>query len=99
MLPRLADGHMTLTRSLLCALTPAALVSPVILSPAVAQQPAVTIEKLIAEGWEVAGYVAAWENRTLILFKHKEHKYLVQCSVLIDVMRNPRLVTACYELR
>ncbi len=90
---------MTLTRSLLCVLTPAALVSPVILSPAMAQQPAVTIEKLIADGWEVAGYVAAWENRTLILFKHKEHKYLVQCSVLIDVMRNPRLVTACYELR
>jgi hypothetical protein len=90
---------MTLTRSLLCALAPAALVSAVVLSPATAQQPAVTIEKLIAEGWEVAGYIAAWENRTLILFKHKEHKYLVQCSVLIDVMRNPRLVTACYELR
>ena len=90
---------MTLTRSLLCALAPAALVSAVVLSPATAQQPAATIEKLVAEGWEVAGYIAAWENRTLILFKHKEHKYLVQCSVLIDVMRNPRLITACYELR
>ena len=90
---------MTLTRSLLWALAPTALVSAVVLSPATAQQPAVTIEKLIAEGWEIAGYIAAWENRTLILFKHKEHKYLVQCSVLIDVMRNPRLVTGCYELR
>ena len=90
---------MTLTRSLLWALAPAALVSAVVLSPATAQQPAVTIEKLIAEGWEIAGYIAAWENRTLILFKHKEHKYLVQCSVLIDVMRNPRLVIVCYELR
>ena len=30
---------------------------------------------------------------------HKEHKHLVQCSVLIDVMRNPRVVTYCYELR
>ena len=67
--------------------------------PAVAQQPPVTIEKLVTDGWEVAGYIAAWENRSLILFKHKEHKYLVQCSVLIDVMRNPRLVTACYELK
>lgn len=57
-----------------------------------------TIEKLITDGWEVAGYVAAFENRTLILFKHKEHRYLVQCSVLIDVLRNPRTVTVCYEL-
>ena len=68
-------------------------------SPASAQQSATTIEKLLSEGWEVAGYVSAWENRSLILFRHKEHKYLVQCSVLIDVMRNPRVVTYCYEIR
>jgi hypothetical protein len=66
--------------------------------PAGAQQPATTIEKLLSDGWEVAGYVSAWENRSLILFKHKEHKHLVQCSVLIDVMRNPRQVVNCYEL-
>lgn len=53
----------------------------------------------MADGWEVAGYIAAWENRSLVLFRHKEHKYLVQCSVLVDVMRNPRVVTTCYELR
>ena len=69
------------------------------ISPAGAQQSATTIEKLLSEGWEVAGYVSAWENRSLILFRHKEHKYLVQCSVLIDVMRNPRVVTYCYEIR
>ena len=63
------------------------------------QQSSPTIEKLLTDGWEVAGYVSAWENRSLILFKHKEHKHLVQCSVLIDVMRNPRVVTYCYELR
>ena len=61
--------------------------------------PAPTIERLIADGWEIAGYVTAWENRSLILFKHKEHKYLVQCSILSDVLRNPRIVTNCYELR
>ena len=61
-------------------------------------QPALGIEKLVADGWEVAGYVAAWENRSLILFRHKNHSYLVQCSVLIDVMRNPRQVVYCYEL-
>ena len=90
---------MKTTRSLLRKLALAALVSSALSAPTMTQQPTVTIEKLIAEGWEVAGYIAAWENRTLILFKHKEHKYLVQCSVLIDVMRNPRLVTACYELK
>jgi len=70
-------------------------------SPAGAQQlPASpSIEKLLTDGWDVAGYISAWENRSLILFRHKEHKYLVQCSVLIDVMRNPRVVTYCHEIR
>ena len=63
------------------------------------QQSAASIERLLADGWEVAGYVAAWENRTLILFKHREHRYLIQCSVLIDVMRKPRVVTYCNEIR
>lgn len=63
------------------------------------QQSQASIEKLLQDGWEVAGYVSAWENRSLILFKHKDHKYLVQCSILIDVLRNPRLVTYCYEIR
>jgi hypothetical protein len=68
-------------------------------APAAAQQSSITIEKLLADGWEVTGYISAWENRSLILFKHKEYKHLVQCSVLLDVMRNPRVVTYCYELR
>jgi hypothetical protein len=68
--------------------------------PAGAQPPsATTVEKLLDEGWDVAGYISAWENRSLILFRHKDRKYLVQCSVLIDVMRNPRVVTYCYEFR
>ena len=91
---------MTPTRSLPRTLGLAALLWRALLpAPALAQQPALTIEKLLGEGWEVAGYIAAWENRSLILFKHREHKHLVQCSVLIDVLRNPRTVTACYELR
>jgi len=76
------------------------LIVPLLLAVSVsAQQPPATIEKLITDGWEVTGYIAAWENRSLILFKHKEHKHLVQCSVLIDVLRNPRVVTYCYELK
>jgi hypothetical protein len=67
-------------------------------SAAFAQAP-VTIEQLVQDGWEIAGYVAAFENRSLILFKNKDQKYLVQCSVLIDVLRSPRVVITCYELR
>jgi hypothetical protein len=62
-------------------------------------QSVTSVEKLLQEGWEIAGYVSAWENRSLILFKHKDHKYLVQCSILIDVLRTPRMVTYCYEIR
>jgi hypothetical protein len=66
--------------------------------PVPAQQP-LTIERLIADGWELVGYVSAWENRSLILFKHKDRKYLVQCSVLIDVTRAQTVVINCYELK
>jgi hypothetical protein len=62
-------------------------------------QSSLTIEKLLTDGWEVAGYIAAWENRSLILFKHKDQRHLMQCSVLIDVLRNPRVVTTCYEVK
>jgi hypothetical protein len=62
-------------------------------------QSAITVEQLLSDSWEIAGYVSAWENRSLILFKHKDHKYLVQCSVLIDVLRTPRQVIYCYEIR
>jgi len=69
-----------------------------IVSPAIAQSQT-TIEKLVTDGWEIGGYLAASDNRSLILFKHKDHKYLVQCSVLIDVTRAQRLVISCYELK
>jgi hypothetical protein len=77
----------------------ALLALPLFATAAAAQSPSLTIEKLITDGWEVAGYISAWENRSLILFKHKDHKYLVQCSVLVDVTRAQRLVTVCYELK
>jgi hypothetical protein len=83
-------------RAIRCMLVGAALIGP---SGRADAQSTITIEKLLSEGWEVAGYIAAWENRSLILFKHREHRYLVQCSILIDVMRSPRVVTYCYEIR
>src|SRR4029453_17224447 len=95
------DRAMRSAQSGARVLAGALLVRQLLATPVLAQQPqpAISIEKLITDGWEVAGSISALENRLLILFKHKEHKYLVQCSVLIDVLRNPRLVTTCYELR
>jgi hypothetical protein len=53
----------------------------------VAAQQSLTIEKLLTEGWEIAGYIAVADNRSLILFKHASVKSLVQCSVLIGPPR------------
>jgi hypothetical protein len=72
--------------------------SAISLGQASGQQPW-TIEKLLTEGWEIAGYIAVADNRSLILFKHGSVKALVQCSVLIDVTRTQRIVTHCYELK
>jgi hypothetical protein len=67
-------------------------------SPAAAE-PAITIERLLDQGWDLAGYVGTADNRSsLILFRHKEKKYFVQCSVFYDVQRSPRTVINCYEL-
>lgn len=59
----------------------------------------VTVEGLLTEGWEIAGYASNFEGRSLILFKHKDRKYLAQCSVLYDVTRSNRVATNCYEVR
>jgi hypothetical protein len=75
----------------------AALLGTLVASHA-AEQP-LTIEQLSAEGWEIAGYTGTFDNRSsLILFRRKDTRYLVQCSILYDVTRNPRVVTNCYAL-
>ena len=66
---------------------------------AAAQTP-LTIDQLLAQGWEIAGYSSAYDNRTsLILFRHPGVNALVQCGVLYDVTRVPRTVVNCYEPR
>lgn len=68
--------------------------------PAIADPPPLTIEQLLAQGWEIAGYASGYDNRTsLILFRHAGANALVQCGVLYDVTRNPRTIVNCYELR
>jgi hypothetical protein len=67
---------------------------------AAAQAPPLSIEQLLAQGWEIAGYASGYDNRTsLILFRHPGMNALVQCGVLYDVTRNPRTIVNCYELK
>ena len=67
-------------------------------SGAAAAGPPLTIERLLAEGWEIAGYASGYDNRTsLFLFRHPGVDGLVQCGVLFDVMRSPRTLVNCYE--
>ena len=68
-------------------------------SLAAAETP-LTIDQLLAQGWEIAGYASGYDNRTsLILFRHRGVNALVQCGILYDVTRTPRTVVNCYELR
>jgi hypothetical protein len=68
--------------------------------PVAGAEPALTVERLLSDGWQVAGYTGTFDNRSsLILFRHADRKYLVQCSVLHDVTRTPRVNMNCYELR
>ena len=65
----------------------------------VAADAPLTVERLTGEGWEIAGYTGTFDNRSsLLLFRNKAKPYLVQCSVLYDVTRTPRVVLNCYEL-
>ena len=62
--------------------------------------PPLTVEQLLAQGWEIAGYASGYDNRTsLLLFRHLGVNALVQCGVLYDVTRNPRTIVNCYELK
>ena len=59
-----------------------------------------TIEQLLSQGWEIAGYASGYDNRTsLILFRQPGVNKLVQCGILYDVTRTPRTVINCYELK
>ena len=69
-------------------------------SLAAAEAAPLSIEQLLAQGWEIAGYASGYDNRTsLMLFRHPGVNALVQCGVLYDVTRNPRTIINCYELK
>jgi hypothetical protein len=76
------------------------LATVLVASGVTAAEPPLTIERLLAEGWEIAGYASGYDNRTsLILFRHAGTNALVQCGILFDVTRNPHTIVNCYELR
>ena len=63
-----------------------------------------SVGQLLADGWEVAGYAASPTMiGSVILFKHKDRNYFVQCSAVYDATRgqraSERVVTNCYEIR
>ncbi len=97
--PRLeqASFNATLTRRGAARLTTIVAMS---MTAVAAAEPSPTIEGLLADGWEIAGYASGYDNRTsLILFRHPGTNALVQCGVLYDVTRNPHTIINCYQLR
>lgn len=59
-----------------------------------------SIEELLKNGWQIAGYTQAFDNRsTFILFRNPDQSYLVQCRVGYDVTRTPNVYSLCYQLR
>jgi hypothetical protein len=76
------------------------LATMLVASTLAAAEAPLTVDQLLAQGWEIAGYASGYDNRTsLILFRHQGMNTLVQCGVLYDVTRNPRTIVNCYELR
>jgi hypothetical protein len=60
----------------------------------------ISIEALLKDGWQVAGYTSTLDERSaFILFRHPDKPYLVQCRSGYDVTRSPRVFSNCYKLR
>jgi hypothetical protein len=87
------------------AITVLALADSLPVSPVTAQAPSqISVGQLLSDGWEMAAYASsAAMYGSLILFKHKDRNYFVQCSAVYDATRSPRaserVVTNCYEVR
>jgi hypothetical protein len=59
-----------------------------------------SISAMLKEGWQIAGYSQASDNRsTFILFRHPDQAYLVQCRAGYDATRTPPTYSICYMLK
>ena len=62
----------------------------------------ISMETLLKDGWQVAGYAAANQGAVesaMILLRHANQSYLVQCRGSFDVTRSPSVTSHCYKLR
>ncbi len=65
-----------------------------------AAEDAPSISTMLKEGWQIAGYSQASDNRsTFILFRHPDQTYLVQCRAGYDATRMPPTYSICYRLK
>jgi hypothetical protein len=63
-----------------------------------AAEDAPSISTMLKEGWQIAGYSQASDNRsTFILFRHPDQAYLVQCRAGYDATRTPPTYSICYK--
>jgi hypothetical protein len=58
----------------------------------------ISIETLVKDGWQIGGYAAANQS-AMILLRHADRSYLVQCRASYDVTRSPSVTSHCYKLR
>ena len=57
----------------------------------------ITIEDLLKQGWQIAGYTGAVDNwSTFVLLPGETH--LIQCRLCYDVTRELRVQTHCYSV-
>ena len=80
----------------------AAVALAVAASSAARAETPLSVSQLLADGWEIAGYAPSLAMvGSVILFKHKDKNYLVQCTAVYDATRglHSRVVTNCYEIR
>ena len=62
----------------------------------------ISIETLLKDGWQIAGYAAANQSAVesaMLLLRHADQSYLVQCRASYDVTRSPSDTSHCYKLR
>jgi hypothetical protein len=79
------------------------LAAPAVAAPAVAATDEnISIETLLKDGWQIAGYAAANQSAVesaMILLRNADQSYLVQCRASYDVTRSPSVNSHCYKLR
>ena len=78
------------------------LAAPAVAAPAVAATDEnISIETLLKDGWQIAGYAAANTfsvESAMILLRNADQSYLVQCRSSYDVTRSPSVNSHCYKL-